>query len=148
MKFSLMEIRGLVHPLRKLAGQDLSIKTSWKLLQLSETVEELNQKIEEFRVNLVKKYGEKVFDVTLEDGEHKLLNEAEYESADKTLFTNVQAKLDIINPENLHTFMQEFNELLLTEEELEVSTLSLDDLGDNVTITPQELYCLKKIFVE
>lgn len=147
MKISLMEIRGLLHPLRKLAGQDLPIKTSWKMLQISEQVENLNQKIEEFRINLIKKYGEKVFDVTLaEDGSHKILNEAEYESSDKSLFSNVQSKLEIVNEENLQTFMKEFDELLRTEEDLQVDTLSMDDLGENTKITPQELFFLKRLF--
>lgn len=147
MKISLMEIRGLVHPLRKLAGQDLPIKISWKLLQISEQVENLNQKIEEFRINLIKKYGEKIFDVTLaEDGEHKILNEAEYDAADKNLFSNVQSKLEIVNEENLQIFMKEFDELLRTEEELAIDTLSMEELGENTKITPQELFFLKRLF--
>ena len=150
MQISLMEIRGLLHPLQKLASQDLPIKTSWKVLMISEQVERINQKIEEFRQNLIYKHGEKVFAVTLsETNEQKILNEAEYENADKSLFSSVQSKVEVLEENNLKTFMRELDELLKTKENLHITeVLSIDELPENIKITPQELFFLKILFTE
>jgi hypothetical protein len=146
LKISLMEIRGLVQPLKKLSNQELPIKTSWKLLRISEQVETLYQKIEEFRVQLVTKYGEKTFEVTLkETSETKTLNEAEYESSDKNLFSGANPKLEIRDNEKLNDFAKEFEELLRTEETLDIEPIPVNDLGENTKISPQELFFLQKI---
>ena len=146
MIFSLMEIRGLIQPLRKLAGQDLPIKTSWKLLQISEHVEKINQNIEEFRINLVKKYGEKVYEVKILDEENtKLLTEAEYENSNKSIIEYAEPKVEITSAENMKTFIKEFEELLRTEENIEFTPFSIEELGEKAQITPQELFFLKKI---
>ena len=116
------------------------------MLRVSEQVEELNKKIEEFRVGLVKKYGEKVFDVTIaETNETKVINEAEYESADKSLFSGASARLEIIDKDKLQEFISEFDELLRTEEEVPFDPVDLNELGNEVRISPQDLFFLKKI---
>ncbi len=118
MELSLGEIKLLVEPLNKVLTFDLPIKTSWKLTKISKILSEEVATIEDQRIKLVKKYGEEQED------------------------QNVQ-----VPKENFEDFLTEFNELLSEKQEFDFESISIDELGDDVKISPIQLQFLDKIFV-
>lgn len=153
MKLKLGEIRELVYPLQKLAKQELPIKTAWKLLKVSEKIESINDKIESFRVDLVKKYGTSVNYVTLANNNERVrLNDAELKALAKDLIIpeTSESKIEVLDDgsDNSKKFYEELSQLLESEEVLEVPQLTLEELGESCKLSPTELYKLKPILLE
>lgn len=117
MKFQLGEIRQMKDPMIGLLGKDLPIKSAWKLNKLVKAFDKELAEIEEFRINLVQKLGE----------------------ADEA--GNVQVPED-----KMEQFVTEFNELLMSEIEVEFEPIEIESLG-NIQISAKELLPLDKIFV-
>lgn len=116
MKFQLGEIRNMKDPMIVLLGKDLPIKAAWSLTKLIKTFDKELGEIEEFRVNLIKKLG-----VADEEG-------------------NVQ-----VPNEKMNEFIDQFNELLMTEIEVDFTPISIDSLGD-IQVSAKDLMALGKIF--
>lgn len=117
MKFQLGEIRQMKDPMIGMLGKDLPIKSAWKLNKLIKAFDKELGEIEEFRVGLVQKLGE-----ADEEG-------------------NVQVPED-----KMEQFIIEFNELLMTEIEVDFEAIDIDSLGD-IQISAKDLLPLDKIFV-
>ena len=117
MKFALGEIRGMKDPLTSLIDKEIPIKAAWKLNRLIKAFDKELGEIEEFRVGLVQKLGE-----AGEEG-------------------NVQ-----VPEEKMEQFVVEFNELLMTEIEVEFEAIDVDSLGD-IQISEKDLLPLDKIFI-
>ena len=103
--------------IKGLLGQDLKASTKFKLVQLGKKIEEKNETAEEQRKALIEKYGT----------EKKLDGEQIYKEV-------VQFKTDSEgNPtqeltEEFIKFVQEYNDLMMTEVSFEVNKLSVADL--------------------
>jgi hypothetical protein len=117
MKFQLGEIRQMKDPMIGLLDKDLPIKSAWKLNKLVKAFDKELAEIEEFRVGLVKKLG-------TEDEEGNML----------------------VPDEKMEQFVEEFNDLLMSEIEVEFEALDIETLGD-IQISAKELLPLDKIFV-
>lgn len=124
-----MKLSKLVDPqyqviLRKLAAQELPLKTAFKLRGIIKISNDELAKYEEVRSEALKRLGNKK-----EDG-----------SLDVDDKGTVQ-----LNDDNMQSFIRELNTLLATD--LDVGTLSVSELGDKVTLTTQELIILDDLIV-
>ena len=118
MKFQLGEIRNMKDPLIKLLDKEIPIKSAWKLNKLVKAFDKELGEIEEFRVGLVQKLGT---------------------SDEETQAVQV--------PEDkMEQFVVEFNELLMTEIEVEFDGISIDTLGD-IQCSAKELIAIDRLFV-
>ena len=118
MKFTLGEIRGLEESLVKIMNKEIPVKAAYKLGKFLKKVSKELVTIEEQRISLVKKYskGEN------EKGDFQVLSEKE------------------------NDFRKEFVELLQTEVNIDVQTVSIEDFGD-ISLSPVDLMKLDKIVV-
>ena len=116
MKLQLGEIRNMKEPMGLLLDKELPIKVAWSLTKFVKILDKELSEIEEFRINLVKRLGE-------EDKEGALQ----------------------VPDEKMEEFIDSFNELLMTEIEVDFETISVESLGDIQTST-KELLALDKIF--
>jgi hypothetical protein len=116
MKFQLGEIRNMKDPMIALLDKELPIKAAWKLNKLVKAFDKELGEIEDFRVKLVQKLGN-------EDEEG-----------------NVQ-----VPEEKMESFVTEFNELLMTEIEVDFDAIDIDTLGE-IQVSAKELLALDKIF--
>ena len=115
MKFALGEIRGMKDPLVNLIDKQIPIKTAWKLNRLVKSLDKELGEIEEFRVGLVKKFGEE---------------------GDDGNFSVPKDKMEL--------FIDEFNELLNTEIDVEFEPIDIEVFGD-INISAKDLMLLEKI---
>lgn len=111
--------------LQKLSVQPVPLRVAFKLKGISTKVQEEIKKFEEVRVAALEKLGNKG-----EDGK---------------VLTKPDGSVELSN-ENLQAFAKELNELSQTD--LEMPTLKLDELGDKVQLTADDLMLLDGLVVE
>jgi hypothetical protein len=125
-----MKLSKLVDPqyqaiIRKLASQEIPLRTAFKLRGIIKVVTDELTKYEEVRSEALKRFGEKKEDGSL------LIDD------------NNSVRL---SGENKDAFVAELNALLLTE--IEVGKLKLGELGDKASLTAQELIVLDELITE
>lgn len=146
MELTLLEIRNLVNPLRKLALCDMPIKTSWRLLKITEQVEDLTAKIEKFRIELVKKYGTELYRCITQNDEEVSLTKDEVEAHRKDLKNIGNSYLEVPK-ENILEFSSEFESLLEQKEKIKLEEpFTLNDFSEKAELSPQDLFYLQKFF--
>ena len=124
-----MELKRLIDPqfqtaLRKLASQDLPLKSAFLLKGIIKQVTHELNKYDEVRNEALKKYGTKNEDGTLQ-----------------TENGSVQ-----FTPDNLKEFSVEMENLIGCE--VMVGTISINDLGDKATLTTSDLLQLDGVVRE
>lgn len=125
-----MKLARLVDPrfhsaLDKLAAEQLPLKLAFRLKGIVKTVREEYQKYEEVRQAALTKYGKKD-----ENGEF-VMDE----------FKNVQ-----FDGENIKEFAKELSQL--ANEDIELPTIKLSELGDKIAMTLEEIEMLDGLVVE
>jgi hypothetical protein len=125
-----MKLRRLVDPqfqvaLRKLAAQEVGLRSAFKLKGTLKRVTEALTTYDEVRSEALKRLGK-----TKEDG-----------TLDVDATGNVQ-----LESENLEAFTKEMNTLLDTD--VEIGTLRGAELGDRVTLSTSELLSLEDLVTE
>lgn len=149
VKMKLNDIRMLIIPLRKLSSQEFPVKYSWKILQLCEKIEAIVNKIEEFRVSLVDKYGDNFYVCTdIENDKEVIFSEDEYNNGlDETKYVFIGQRREVKDQEKCTKFYVEFNELLAIEEEILDEKIDISSIADKVNVSAQELYSLQNVFI-
>lgn len=117
MKLKLGDVTMMQQGLTVLLNQPLPIKLSYKLGKLVKIVDEEIQEIENRRIELVKKYG-------VEDKEKGTIK---------------------VSDENQDHFMKEYSELLDLDVNLDFEQVDINQLPDDIKISPQQLIFLDKI---
>lgn len=125
-----MKLNKLVDPnfqltLRKLASQEIPLKTAYKLKGIIKVCNEELAKYDDVRTDALNRYGTKKEDGSLDidnDGSVKL------------------------STENKQLFVDELNALLVTD--IAVTPVSISELGDKVSLTTQELMILDDLITE
>lgn len=125
-----MKLARLVDPkfhsaLDKLATQSLPLKVAFRLKGITKTVREEFTKYEELRMDAIKKYGKK--------------------SEDGNLVLDASGNAQF-EPEALQEFAKEVGSL--ANEEVELQTIKLSELGDKITMTLEEIEWLDGLVVE
>lgn len=125
-----MKLRRLIDPqfqiaLRKLAAQDVSLKSAFKLKGTVKRLTDALTTYDEVRTEALKRLGKKKEDGALD--------------VDET--GNVQ-----LEASNLASFTAEMNALLDTD--IDLGTLKGSELGDKVSLTTSELMILDELVLE
>lgn len=118
MKLLMQDIFLVKDPLTKLIQKDMPIKCAVKLKRLVKKLEEELKIFDEARMDLFKKYGE-------EQEDQKIM----------------------VKEENAPEFNKEFNDLASIEIEVDFEPISVEDFGDKVDISANDLISLEKIIV-
>lgn len=118
---TLAKIINMVDALNNIADMDVPYKTSYKLMQVMDAVEEHRERYQKLHRELVQKHGEEQLD---EDGNDT---------------GNIQVK-----PDNVESFRREQNELLETEVELNVPRFQHEDF-EGTEVKPRWLIQIKDI---
>jgi len=125
-----MKLGKLVDPqfqtvLRKLATQEVPLRTAFKLKGLIKIVNDELSKYEEVRSEALKRFGNKKEDGSLEIDDKGVVK---------------------LSEENMNAFIAELNALLATDAEL--GSLKLSELGEKASLTAGELTILDTLVVE
>jgi hypothetical protein len=125
-----MKLGKLVDPnyreiLRKLAAQEIPLRTAFKLRGIIKVSNDEFAKYEEVRADALKRFGDKNEDGSL--------------NAD----ANGTVKL---SDENMKLFVNELNALLVLD--VAVGKIKIDELGDKVILTANELMALDDLITE
>lgn len=121
MKLNKLIHKDFINTLVKLTFAQMPAKSAFKLKGVVKKAEEELAKYEEVRKDALNRYGDKN-----EDGTLAVLN-------GNVLFSD----------SNLENFQKELHELQLIE--IEIPSLSIDDLGDKVNLSVQDLLILDGI---
>lgn len=116
MKLQLGEIRNMKEPMAQLLDKDLPIKVAWKLTKLVKFFDKELAEIEEFRIGLVRKLGEADKDGALQ-----------------------------VPDDKMGEFINSFNELLMTETEIDFDPVDITSLGE-LQVSTKDLLALDRIF--
>jgi hypothetical protein len=111
--------------LRKLSAQPLPLRVAFKLKGITARVDTELKKFEECRQAALEKFGKK-------DAEGKIV-------------TKSDGTVDF-EPEMLQAFAAELNDA--GQEEIDIGSLKLDDLGEKVELSVEELTLLDGVVVE
>jgi hypothetical protein len=122
MKLALIIDPGFTTALKKLMGEQLPLKTAYKLKGIAEKVQAENNKYDELRIAALNNYGSK-------DAEGKFVM-TETGSVD-------------LQGDNLTNFLNELNQLLSIDVPLD--SISINDLGDKLKLSADELFLLSDI---
>jgi len=125
-----MKLSKLVDPqyqaiLRKLGAQEIPLKTAFKLRGIIKVGNDELAKYEEVRGEALKRLGDKKEDGSLDIDEKGTVN---------------------LSGDNKQKFIDELNALLNTD--ISVGTIRLDELGDKVSLTTQDLLILDDLIVD
>lgn len=126
-----MKLSKLVDPqfqvaLRKLASQEVPLRSAFKLKGMIKQVNEALTKYDEVRTDALKRYGDK------DDDGGLLLDEGG---------KNVK-----LSENNAQAFVKELNDLL--NDEVDIGSLKISDLGDNLSLSTTELILLEDIILD
>lgn len=111
--------------LRELLQQKgIPVKTAFKLKGIVKSIQVEVERYDEFRGELIKKYASKD------------------EAGETIVEENGNARF---STENMNTFLKELNELLSLE--VDVKTVELDELGEAVSLTVEDLMVLDGLVV-
>jgi len=111
--------------LRKLMSQPLPLRVAFKLKGVGIKVDGELRKFEECRQAALEKYGKR--------------------DENKKLITKEDGSIDF-EPENLNVFAAQLNDL--GQLDIELGSVKIDELGDNVQLTVDELSLLDGLIVE
>jgi len=125
MKLAKLIDERLHHALTKLGSEPLPLKTAFRLKGITKIAREEYAKYEEVRKEALQRHGLKNEDGSLNVNEHN----------------NVQ-----FSAEGIKAFASELNDL--TNMDIELPTLRIDELGDKIVLSVEELECLEGIIVE
>jgi hypothetical protein len=119
-----MKLSNLIDPrfksaLTKLNQQQLPLKVAYKLKGTISRIDEEQKKYEEIRLSALTKYGKKAEDGTLVSDENG----------------NVA-----LEGEDASSFVKDLNDLLTLD--IELPSFSVNELGDKVTMSSEELFLL------
>lgn len=125
-----MKLAKLVDPqyqttLRKLAAQDIPLRTAFKLRGIIKSGNDELTKYEEVRADALKRFGSKREDGSLDADEKGTVN---------------------LSEDNMKLFVAELNALLVTD--VSIGTIKLDELGDKCNINTTELLILDDLITE
>jgi hypothetical protein len=125
-----MKLSKLVDPqyqgvLRKLAGQEIPLRTGFKLRGIIKAGNEELSKYEEVRAEALKRLGDKKEDGSLEVDDKGTVK---------------------LSEDNMKVFVEELNTLLVTD--VNIGTVKIAELGDKVSLSTQELFILEDLIVE
>lgn len=149
IKVKLNDVRAFLEPLKKISSQEFPIKYSWKILGLCENVEKIVNKIEEFRIQLVEKYGD-VYYICLDSETEKeviFTEDAFNNGIDETKYSILGKRKEVKDLRKLESFNTEFKELLNLEEEILSEKIDLSEIADTIKISAQELFILRDLFI-
>ena len=118
MKVTLNDIFRSQRVIQKLSEHPMPIRTAYRISKILQPISHEYDTIEKLRIQLVSKYGEE------KDGKKE------------------------VPPEKVNDFVLELQELLSSETEVEFEPLSLQDLPENLTMTPQELASIDFMLTE
>ncbi len=107
---------------KKLMGEQLPLKTAFKMKGIYARIQTEADRYEETRQAALGRFGNKKEDGTLD------------------VDANSQVK---ISDANVELFVKELNELMSLD--VEIGAVSIDELGNNVSITPEELILLDDV---
>ena len=120
IKLKLHELKGCEEALRTLMTTRMPMVASFKFSKIIDKLGEELKRLEDTRIELVKKLGE-----VQEDGNIK-----------------------IVDPEKYQEFQKELGDLLETEVTLEGDKVSVQEMGANLEMSPADLFLLGKYFLE
>lgn len=100
MNIVLGRMRMMISPIMKLIDKELPVLVAWKLKKIYKELDKNIQEVEEFRIELVKKYGIE------REGDWQVLDE------------------------NVDKFTEEFEKLLNQDIELNIDTIDMEELGN------------------
>jgi len=118
MKFKLFEIKNMKEPLTGLIEKEIPVTAAFRLQNLIKAFDEQLQIIEEYRVQLINKFGKK----NEEKGEIE------------------------VPTKKMKDFMKSMNELLNEEVEIDYRPININTFGDDLRVTTKTLMILEKIF--
>jgi len=118
MIFKMYEVKNMKEPLTKLIEKEIPVKAAFRLNNLIKEFDIHLTTIEDYRVQLINKYGVK--------------NE---ETGD------IQ-----VPPKKMKDFMKEINGLLNEDVTIEFKPLNINLFGEDLTLTTKDLMILEKIF--
>tara|TARA_Y100001938_G_C8095082_1_gene437590 strand:- start:1163 stop:1591 length:429 start_codon:yes stop_codon:yes gene_type:complete len=124
MKVTLRNIYGASNILGLLVEQQLPIRIAFRLTRLITRLNEEYSNLDNHRKKLVEEYGEAI-------------KESDPNNPSYTF-----------SEENQQKFTEQFNELLDEKVEIEWEPISIEDLGENITISVRELNGIGFIFKE
>lgn len=119
MLFTLGELRRINDVLGTIIRKELPIVVAWRLNGFLTTSIEKTEKVEEFRISLIKKYGKE-------------------EEKDKWE----------VCEENLDKFINDFNELLNETVEIEFSPININSLIGKLDLSLEQIQTISKLFEE
>ncbi len=111
--------------LQKLSGERLPLKTAYKLKGIIKKTREEFSKYEEVRKEAVQRDGEKNEDGTLKVDDRNQVN---------------------FSQEGMVAFAKELNEL--TAMDIEFPTITVEELGNSVTLSVEDLEALEDVVIE
>ena len=125
-----MKLGKLVDPqyqsiLRKLASQDIPLRTAFKLRGIIKISSEELSKYDEVRGEALKRLGDKKEDGSLQIDDKGTVK---------------------LSEENMNNFVAELNTLLATD--ISLGTVNVSELGDKVSLSTQELLILDELIAE
>ena len=125
-----MKLGKLVDPsyqaiLKKLAIQEIPLRTAFKLRGIIKIGNDEFLKYEEVRADALKRFGDKKEDGSLDADEKGTVK---------------------LSEENMKKFVDELNALLVLD--INVGKIKIDELGDKVSLTTQELMILDELITE
>jgi len=125
-----MKLGKLVDPqyqavLRKLASQEIPLRTAFKLRGIIKTGNDEFAKYEEVRADALKRFGKRKEDGSLDADEKGTV---------------------ALSEENMTQFVAELNALLSTD--VDVGTIKISELGEKASLTAQELTILDDLITE
>lgn len=116
MQIKLVDVFQSKDSLVKLANSDLPIKTAYNLSKLVKKLNDEYQTLEDFRIELVKKYGE--------------LDGANYKVPQ--------------NGEKFDNFIKEYNDFMQTEIEVDISEIEVQMNDLKIKLTPIDIINIEK----
>ncbi|CAM6003912.1 unnamed protein product [Sphagnum balticum] len=125
-----MKLSKLVDPqfqavLRKLAAQEIPLRTAFKLKGIIKTGNDELAKYDEVRGDALKRFGDKKEDGSLDIGANGTVQ---------------------LSSDNKEQFVAELNALLASD--INLGNVKLSELGDKVSLTTEELLNLEDLIVE
>lgn len=130
MKIKMAEIKAIEEPLSKLMTKELNIKIAYRLSKFLKVVGVELQELENNRIRLVRKYGNKVENKDNDPKKKNNKGEVEFK----------------ITPKNEQKFIDEYNELLRLEIEVDFNPILLSEL-EGIQITTIDMMRLENIII-
>ena len=117
MLFKLGELKQINNVLSEFIKKELPISCAWRLNRFLNSSLKEEEKIEQFRIELIKKYGEEI-----EEGKWE------------------------VKKDNLDNFVSEFNDLLNEQVEIDFQQISVEILEKpNIEITLEQIQMISKL---